>query len=202
MKAKHRSVILIVAGAAVVAVCVSFAIVQFSGALKSAVSHRVPGRFQIALSSGRWEVYQLTGNRTGTSVGGVSYTVTHQQAPILDSSALTVTAPDGRQLPVANRSGNSVETLQLGSEIFTGVASFQAPDSGGYFVKVGGRGSADVVIARPVLSVIVAALPWLGGAAAGALCVLIGLVLLLTGRRRSPATLATSAGPVPPAYLR
>ena len=184
MTTKRRYVIVVLAGVAIAAACGAFAIVQFIGAVKSAVPQRVPGRFQIALSSGQWDVYQLTGRSSGSNIGGVSVTVAHQLAPTLDSSMMTVTAPDGRQLAVQNRSASSVETLQLGSDLFTGVASFQAPDSGRYSVTVDSRTSTDVVIARPVLSVLGAALPWLGGAAAGGLCVLIGLVLLTLDHRQ------------------
>jgi hypothetical protein len=196
MTAKRGLVVLVVAGAAVVAVCITFATLQFRAGVTAAVPQRVPGRFQIALSSGQWDVYQLTGITSGTSVGGVSFTVTRQQAATVDAAMMHVIAPDGRRLEVQNQSGNTVETLQLDSDQYTGVASFQAPESGRYSVTVDGGGEADVVIARPVLSVFRALLPWAGAALAGALCVLIGL-LLLTFRHRRDMAAPPPAAPYP-----
>jgi hypothetical protein len=68
-----------------------------------------------------------------------------------------------------------------------GVASFQVPEAGRYSVAVDSRGSAEVVIARPVLSVFGAVLPRVGGAAAGGLCVLVGLLVLTLNHGRRPA---------------
>jgi hypothetical protein len=187
MTAKLGLTVLVMIGAAVVAVCITFAAVQFRAGVTTAVPQRVPGRFQLALSSGQWDVYQLTGTSSGASAGGVSFTVTRQRATTVDAAMMRVTAPDGQQLTVQNRSGNTVETLQLGSDQYTGVASFQAPASGRYSVTVDGSGSADVIIARPVLSVFRALLPWAGGALAGGLCVLTGLLLLTFRHRRDIA---------------
>lgn len=61
-----------------------------------------------------------------------------------------VIAPEGRRLKVQNRTENSVDTLQLDSDVYTGVASFQAPESGRYSATADSRVSADVVNARPV----------------------------------------------------
>jgi hypothetical protein len=182
----RRALGVLLAGVVIAATCGAFAAVQFIGTVHSAVPQRVPGRFQVTLASGRWDLYQLTGITSGTSVGGVSVTETNQQAPTIDSSMLTVTGAGGRQLPVQNWSGNGVETLQLGSDLYTGVVSFRAPGPARYAVTVDSPGPAEVVIARPVLSVFEDALPWLAGALAGGLCFVVGLIMLIVIHRRNP----------------
>ena len=183
---KRRSLGVLLAGIVIAVICGTFAAVQFVGAVRSVTPQRVPGRFQVTLGSGRWDVYQLTGTTSGTSVGGVSVTRTYQQAPTIDSSMLTVTGAGGRRLPVQDRSANTVETLQLGSDLYTGVASFQAPGPARYAVTVDSPGPAEVVLARPVLSLFEDALPWLAGALAGALVFLVGLIMLIVIHRRNP----------------
>jgi hypothetical protein len=88
---------------------------------------------------------------------------------------------------VHNQSGNSTETLQKGPDLYTGVASFEAPAPGRYSVTVSSDGPDQVILARPVLSDFAAVLPWGIGALAGAMCVPLGLILLTLEYRRRPS---------------
>jgi hypothetical protein len=176
---------MVLVGAGVALACMAVGAGHFrSGGFRQSVTRQVPGRFDLSLPAGPWDVYQMTGNTQSTYVGGVSVNVTHQGAPTLDSSMMVVMAPGGHRLRVRNWPRNSVETLQEGSNLFTAVASFDAPNSGDYSIAVTSRSPGYVVVARPVLSVVVAALPWLGGVLAGGICSIVGLMMFL--KRRSP----------------
>src|SRR5271169_3529756 len=118
MMRKRRFSIVLIAGAAITIGCALAGYWQLAGTITAAVPRPVPGRFDVSLGTGQWEIYQLTGTQTGASVGGVSVNVTHHQAPSLTAAMLTVTAPGGSQLPVQNQSAGTTETLQQGSEIY------------------------------------------------------------------------------------
>jgi hypothetical protein len=194
MASSRRYVYMMLVGAGIALACVAVGAAHFpNGALRPSVTRQVPGRFDLSLSAGPWAVYQLTGDTHVTYVGGVSVNVTHQGAPTVDSSMMAVTAPGGHQLPVHSWSLNSVETLQEGSKLFTAVASFGVPTSGDYVVSVHSPSPAYVVVARPLSSVVVAALPWLGGVLAGGICSVVGLLMYL--KHRSPAALAPATDP-------
>jgi hypothetical protein len=187
MTRKWRFAITLLAGAAIIAGCAIGGTVQLAGAITSVTPQPIPGRFQVSLGSGQWEIYQLTGTQSGVSAGGVSVNVTHWDASLLTASMVTVTSADGAQVPVQNQSGNTTQTLQKSSDIYTGVASFQAPTAGNYVITVINSGAGAIVVSRPVLADFVALLPWLGGGLLGAVCLLIGLIGVIVAHRRSPA---------------
>jgi hypothetical protein len=158
-----------------------------AAALGSGSPRHVPGQFRESLSAGRWDVYELTGTTTGNSVGPLSYSVTHRRPPSLNASAMSVTAPGGQPIPMHDQASNTTETIQKGSDLYTGVTNFNAPSSGSYSITVNSEGPGQVILARPVGSELAGLLPWAGGALAGAVCVLLGLVLLTLGYRSGPA---------------
>jgi hypothetical protein len=160
----------------------------------------VPGQFRESLSGGRWNVYEMTGIRHGRSIGSFSYRVSSGHAPALTPSMITVTGPGGRGVPVTAQPSDVTETLQKGGDTYTAVADFDAPRSGTYSVAVASPGQEHVLLARPFWSGLAAFLPWAGGALAGALCFLIGLILLIVEYRRGSAgrPAATPPGTTPP----
>jgi hypothetical protein len=196
MTKKRRFAIILLAGAAIITGCAIGGSVQLAGVISSASPQPIPGRFQVSLGSGQWEIYQLTGTRSGVSAGGVSVNVTHFQALSLTASMVTITGANGAQVPVETQSGDyeagsaqvsTIQTLQKGSDIYTGVATFQVPAAGSYVVSVVNSSAGAVVVSRPVLSDFAALLPWLGGGLLGAVCLLIGLIGVIVAHRRSPA---------------
>jgi ABC-type glycerol-3-phosphate transport system substrate-binding protein len=187
MTKKRRFAIILLGGAAIIAGCAIGGTVQLAGTITSATPQPIPGRFQESLGSGQWEIYQLTGTQSGVSAGGVSVNVTHFGPPSLAASMVTITSASGAQVAVQNQSGNSTQTIQKGSAIYTGVASFQVPAAGNYVVSVFNSGAGAVVISRPVLADFVALLPWLAGGLLGAVCLLIGLIGIIVAHRSSPA---------------
>jgi hypothetical protein len=158
-----------------------------AGALGSGSPRHVPGQFRESLSAGRWDIYELTGTTTGNSVGPLSYSVTHRRSPSLNASVMSVTAPGGQPVPMRDQASNTTETIQKGPDLYTGVGNFDARSSGRYSITVNSDAPGQVILARPVLSELAGLLPWAGGALAGAVCVLLGLVLLTLGYRRQPA---------------
>jgi hypothetical protein len=196
MTKKRRFAIILLAGAATIVGCAIGGSVQLVGVISSATPQPIPGRFHVSLGSGTWEIYELTGTRSGVSAGGVSVNVTHFQAPSVTASMVTITGADGAQVPVQTQSGDyqagsarisTTQTLQKGSDIYTGIATFQVPAAGNYLVSVVNSGAGAIVVSRPVLSDFAALLPWLGGGLLGAVCLLIGLIGVIVAHRRSPA---------------
>jgi hypothetical protein len=97
---------------------------------------------------------------------------------------------------VRGQPGNATGTIQRGADIYTGVARFEAQSPGRYAITVSSAGPGRVILARPVLSQLLALLPWAGGSLAGAVCIALGLILLTLGNRRRAGP--RPAGPVPP----
>jgi hypothetical protein len=167
-----------------------------AASLGSGSPRHVPGQFRESLSAGRWDIYELTGTTTGSSVGPLSYSVTHRRSRVLDASVISVTAPDGQPVSMLDQATNVTETIQKGSDLYTGVANFDAPRSGSYSITVNRNGPGQVILARPVLSELAGLLPWAGGALGGAACIALGLILLTLGYRRpaQPPDPAPAAG--------
>jgi hypothetical protein len=158
-----------------------------AAAIGSGTPRPVPGQFRESLSAGRWEVYELTGTTSGSSVGPLSYSVTHRQSPLAGPADISVTAPDGQLVAMRGQASNTTQTIQRGPYLYTGVAGFAAPSSGRYSITVSSAEPGRVLLARPILSQLVGLLPWAGGALAGAVCIAVGLILLTVGYRHRPA---------------
>jgi hypothetical protein len=193
MTLKRRFAIVLIAGVAIAIGCWVGGFTQFLGTIKSGAPLSVPGQFQVSLGSGQWEIYQLTGTSSGASVGGFSASVTRDQAAFLTAAMVTVTAADGSQQPVQNQSAHTTETLQQGSDIYTGVATFRTPRAGKYSISVESSSAGSIIVARPILSVFLALLPWIAGGLLGCLCVLIGLIGVIVAHRRNPARSAAGS---------
>jgi hypothetical protein len=195
MTRKRLFAIVLTAGAAIVIGCWVGGFTQFAGALTSGAPQHVPGRFHVSLGSGQWEIYQLTGTTTSASVGAFSASVTNQQAASLTATMVTVTTASGSQLPVRNQSAGATETLRRGSDDYTGVATFRAASAGEFSVSVDSPDAGSIVVARPILSVFLALLPWIGGGLLGGACLVVGLIGVIVAHRRNPAR--SAAGPRP-----
>jgi hypothetical protein len=182
-----------VVGAIAAVACAGVLTLQLRVDFGPSVAQQVPGRFDASLTSGKWAVYQLTGQSSGHSAGGFSVSISRQQSPTLTSSMIGVVAPDRRRLLVAPWPGDNVETVEKNSRIYTAVASFDAPAAGSYALTIGGRGRGYVLVARPLLSLVRVALPWLAGIAAGIMC-FAGAGIILIWRHR-PSAARAAQGP-------
>jgi hypothetical protein len=185
---------LMLAGAIAAVACAAVVAVQVRDDFGPSIAQRVPGRFDASLTAGKWAVYQLTGQSGGHSAGGISVSITRQQAPTLASSMIEVLAPDRHQLSVARWPNDNVETVEKDSRIYTAVASFDAPASGRYALIIRARGY--VIVARPLLSLARVALPWLAGIAAGILCFAAAGIILIWKHR--PSVTGAAQGPAAP----
>src|ERR1700738_2952362 len=89
-----------------------------------------PGVSHRHLSAGTWFVFQ----RTGTTTGGRGFTISHNDAPTLQPTDVTVTGPDGIDRPVRFVTVN--ERITRGSGIYTAVVQFTTTSAGNYLVRV------------------------------------------------------------------
>ena len=90
---------------------------------------------------------------------------------------ITVTGPGGT-VPV-NGTGNEVNTVGDGKQLFAEVATFNPPSSGSYTIDIATTGS--LVAVAPSLSSVGKAAMWLLLIGLGGLLALIGIILLIVG---------------------
>jgi hypothetical protein len=132
-------------------------------------------------------VYELT---TGTTTNPGSTSVTE--------SDVTVHGPDGAEVPVNAPDTGFTQTFQNGSDLWVGVAQFDAATTGTYLVDVGGSGST--VAVAPGFGALGRILGWIALIAIGGLLALAGLITLIVGLvRRSSSRKPKVTYAVPPA---
>ena len=136
-----------------------------------------PGVSDRHLSPGTWFVFQ----RTGTTAGFGGFTVSHTDAPTLHSTDVTVTGPDGSDVPVRYVTVN--ETITRGSSIYTAVVQFKALSSGHYTIQVE-TADSQVIVGRSLGETIRGVVGFAAVGAGGGLLIATGLVLLIVGSVR------------------
>src|SRR6516165_5138862 len=95
---KQPFAIVLIGGAALLVACGAIGGLRLAAAINSAAPQPIPGRFDVSLGPGQWEIYQLTGSRSGSSFGGASVSITNNQPASLTASMVRVTAPGGHQV--------------------------------------------------------------------------------------------------------
>jgi hypothetical protein len=196
---RRHAIGLMVLGVALAVPCWIITGASVGNSLKIHADSAVPGSFDVSLARGEWEIYELTGTVSGSSVGPFSYTKQTEGPVTIDSADIRVTGPDA--LPVATRnrfSPTSFQTYRTGSKIYTGVASFELTVSGHYQISVVAAQPGRVIVARPPFSGIASVLGWIVGGVMGAVALIAGLILLildLDQRRRAlvPTSAAASS---------
>jgi hypothetical protein len=148
-----------------------------------------PGVTNRHLTAGTWFVFQRTGTKTG--LGG--FTITHDDAPTIQTGDVTVTGPNGITPPVSPVTVD--ETITQGPRIYTAAVQFTAPSAGMYSIQVATPVSA-VLIARPLGQTLRGMAKFGLGILAGGLLVVVGGVLLIVGSVRRSRARAIG----PPAY--
>jgi len=157
----------------------------FVSSLKVQATRDVPGRFEVHLASGEWDIYELTGTVSGWTLGPVSYTNREDGPVTIDSTDIRVTGPGGRNLAVHEQfSPTSFQTYTTGSHVFTAVASFDLTASGNYRISVSSTQREQVIVARPPFAGLVSVLGWIIAGFAGVAAFTVGLVLLIRDRDR------------------
>lgn len=137
----------------------------------------LPANLQRDLVAGTYDVYQWT----GSSRGSFGLNVQESGPPGLGPSDITVTAPDGSDIPVGFP-GDSLPTVTRGSHIFTPAARFHAPVTGTYLIRIRASGGLpEVVIGRSFGDALRTSAGWLVAVGIGVATGLTGLVLLLVG---------------------
>jgi hypothetical protein len=151
--------------------------------------YQVPSTLRIHLDSGTYRVYEL--DRSGRGLAG---------RPLVDSSTLTVRAPDGTRVSVVETS--LTENLTNGSESFDSVVRFATPDSGTYTLRFTPSAPTRVMVEPSLGDVARDHAGWLVLFGVGVLLGGIGLVMIIVGavrrsaaRKRTAAAAAVTAAP-------
>lgn len=141
-----------------------------------------PATVERHLGSGTWIVFE----RTGTRRGSIDFTFRENDGPNLSPRQVTVTGPDGSQVPVGLADGN--ETITKGSRIFTSALDFKVVRPGLYTIAVDTPGTEEILISRSVLGTFRSLAVAFAFGGIGGLLFLTGIVLLVVGSiRRSKA---------------
>lgn len=145
----------------------------------------LPGVVHRHLHDGSYNVSQWTGERDDS----VAFATSHTEPPTLTAADVSVTAPDGTNVPV-EPSGPGTTTVTLGSRVFTTVAHFDAPAEGDYTISIEASGGLQrAVVTRGLGNTLRASGGWLAALGFGAFVAFVGLVLLiLTLVRRQRAS--------------
>jgi hypothetical protein len=169
------------------------AIVPFVRTLTRSTPHATPATIRAHLSHGTYEIYQLTSRRSS------SFSPIKPGTVDIEPSDVTVTSTSGRQLRVTFEGAD--ETITHDDDVYTGAVQFAVPAAGEYLVKVDSGSPTQVIVARSLGSIARSVVAWIVTGAAGAVIVLLGLVLLIVGlvrRRKRPVGYA-GGGPLPAA---
>jgi hypothetical protein len=148
----------------------------------------VPGTYQIHLHNAKYTVYQHT--ETRSAFGSVQ-----RDSPLIRivPGYMTLTAPDGSNVPVSLTSDN--ETLTRNHDVYQGTLVFDAPVNGDYLMRFNNPSPSTVIVSRSILDRLRGVWPWFGVGALGGLLFIAGLVMLIVGAtRRGRAKRAMYAG--------
>lgn len=142
-----------------------------------------------------YAVYEAVPGATGSTGADVPLDLQVVAADV------TVTAPDGSSVPVAD-TGDEVNTVGSSDQVFGEVATFDAPTTGTYTITVATTGS--LVAVAPATSSVRQAAGWITAIGVGAILGFLGLVLLVIGlfvragsRKAQRAALAGTAHTAP-----
>jgi hypothetical protein len=187
-------VLVLVLGLVVVTVGLVKAIAPLVGTLASSPSFATPGESRLHLSSGKYLLYERTGD-SGFSLSGNARTS-------ITPPAVSVTAENGERLYVDGR-GSVTERITRDGSVYVGVVRFSVPARGDYTVRVDAPNAGEVIVARSVVDTVRSGLPWWGVTVLGGAGVVSGTVMWIVGasrRRRQGQLYAYTALPPPGWY--
>jgi hypothetical protein len=152
----------------------------------SAQPYALPADATIAMDRGSWVVFEQTGLETQT--GPVTSTV--NRGPRLTPDRVTVTDSAGTTVPTTEIT--STQTVNQGGVIYTGAVTFTVPADGSYRVVVTGT-EGQVLVAKDLGDQFASSAVWFGLLGLATVGLLVGVILILVGRRRLPG----NVGPAP-----
>ncbi len=192
---KTFPIVLILLGIVMFGVGLAQAIGGFTSSIGSIASTTMisapftaPSSTSVDLAPGTYTVYENIGFG-GSNPGNVT----------VDPDSITVTAPDGADLPTTCLScGSSSSTLTLGSTTYIAVVSFAAPEQGQYTVESTDDGGANLVVGPSfaeaiggIVNEVGGAVGWVGLAVFGGFLTVVGIIWLIvaavTGSGSKPA---------------
>lgn len=171
------SIVLIVAGVALMIPTLIAGIVPIVHAVGSPSRFEAPGLAHLHLGKGTFLIYEDTG---ATSIGSA---FSNDDNVTFTTGDVKVTAADGTTVDVFER-GSTVESLTTGGDRFVGAVRFRTPSTGEYTVQVSNTRETSFLVARPLTDTIQSVLIWFLLAGAGVIVVVVGIVLLIVGSVR------------------
>lgn len=176
------SIVLIVAGVALMIPTLIAGIVPIVHAVGSPSRFEAPGLARMHLGKGTFLIYEDTG---ATSIG--SAFSNNDNGVTFTTDDVKVTAADGTKIDVFER-GSTIESVTTGGDRFVGAVRFRTPSAGEYTVQVGSTQQTSYLVARPLTDTIQSVLIWFLLAGAGGIVVVVGIVLLIVGSVRRGRT--------------
>ena len=95
-------------------------------------------------------------------------------------NSCTVVAPDGNEVPTSPNGGMNISN---NDGDFSSVLTFKADKSGDYRVSCEGLDDTDAILVGPTLTFSKFAVPFIAGLAAGAVCWILAIILLIWRHR-------------------
>jgi len=188
---RRRGMALIIIGAVVMLLAIALASVSgarsISGLLSLATQDTfgVPGEQAKELDPGSYVVFARIGSTSVQETVGTPFR----------PNAITITGPDGSSVPVRRLAGT--QRLTLGTDVFAGVAGFDAPTGGRYVVRIS-EGSGTALVSGDIASTVIGGVGGIFGFVIGIFLGFIGLALLIAGLvRRLVRPSAARVGAVP-----
>ena len=178
-------------GLALVALSVTFLVIDVGSAVRSAVggsTYQTPMDQTLQLDAGKYVIYE----RTGTSDGS-QFPVTTTGPVDIALDNVQVTGPDGAAVAVNYPRGT--DTITRNGIVYTGAVAFRADHSGRYEIRVASDSDSRVLVSKDIVSEVLSALIWVLGVVVGGLLSVIGFVLLIVHwTRKSRANRMPPAG--------
>ncbi len=166
---------MLLVGVVIVVVGLVKAIAPLVGPLASSPSFDTPGEARLHLSSGKYVVYERTGD-SGFGLSGNDRTT-------LTPAAVTVTSDSGEPVEVLDRSNVTERITRNGSD-FVGAVRFSVPSAGYYTVRVQATGTGRVIVARSLIDTVRSSIPWWGVTVLGGGTAIAGIIMWIVGASR------------------
>lgn len=148
-----------------------------------------PGESRVHLAAGRHLIFE----RTGTQSGGGGFTVTRSHGITLSEDQVSVTTASGAPLEVDVPTG-TVETVTLGSRIYTGAVGFRTPAGSDYLIGIDTAEERELLVAHSLGDTLASVAGWFAVGLAAAFVGLLGVVLLIVGEVRRNRARKSSTG--------
>jgi hypothetical protein len=162
-------------GLALVALSVTFLVIDIGSAVRSAVggaTYSTPTDQTLQLDAGKYVIYEQTGSSDGSQ-----FPVTTTGPVDIAPQDVQITGPDGAAVDTDYPAGT--DTINRNGIVYTGAVAFRAAHSGRYEIRVESESGSRVLVSKDIVSEVLSALIWVLGLVIGGLVTAVGFVLLI-----------------------